>query len=638
MNERRSSKGAFQFASMKARRTESEPLSAADRAPNLTPIAKDDLISYIPDELLSLIFLFSLPSDRPPAMVVYEAPLSLAQVCSHWRSLAHSIPELWTSVHLLLAYFRPGVLDNLSEDDDEEEDEIENRTDNLKTQSTLGESQLEDPDDDNDEEEEIEEHRLLSKEDRILAQEDISRLPFIQSWFSHTRPSDSLKHLSISDEHIISNFDSPITDFVLDLLPRVETLDLMLCRRTLPRFTEFRPRAYERLRKLRLAGDAFEPGDWAFLLYDAPHLVEFDIRALGSSVPSLSSLLNWSQLTRLAVSYFNDPQDIPSVGVLLSVLRGCPNLESLRMVVRGDGVELEGVPVGQDEEESAVITLPNFHTLELEFAYSINALFDSLSLPSLAHIQLVEDRSRKHPPVPGIPSNALFHLLSRQRSLGYHQKIQKIGFEGVYYPSSILIECLEMVPSLKHLVCLVPLPDAQRCVVEPDKWLGFDDDVLAALTPAPGSTTSATTTSTIAPSSRASLGDDIDIAATSTPPPSTLCPALETFEIQYDWILELSVNQKRSSEAMVRFLRSRSSSFQGGGLTKLKKVVLPNTWVPNSEEDVEYAEFCSLRQNLRIVLVGPSGEEGHNDVDAQDQRLGDRWLSEGYWSEAWYQA
>jgi hypothetical protein len=431
-----------------------------------------------------------------------------------------------------------------------------------------------------------------------------------------------LKHLSISDEHIFSNFNSSITDFILDLLDRVECLDLMLCCRTLPRFTEFRPRAYERLRKLRLAGDGFDPGDWAFFLYDAPDLVEFDIRALRSSIMALP--LNWSRLTRLAVSYFSDPQDVPSVGVLVGVLRDCPRLESLRMVVRGDDVVEVGVGgVGllqNEEEKQEKIILPNLHTLELEFTYSIKSLFNSLSLPSLTHIQLVEDRSRRYPPVPPTPSNALFHLLSSQKN--HHDRIQKIEVEAVYYPPSTLIECLQMVPGLKHFVCLAPLPNSDRRVFELDERLGFDDDVLVALTPGPDS--------------------HIDTDTTIPTPASGVCPNLETLEIldsQLDWLPELK-NSFRTPEAMVRFLHLRSNASSQDGLAKLKKVVLPRAWAPSSKQ-VEYAKFCALRDSpasldIRVLRDPSGGGDDDEEVAGEAQRGG--WLSEGYWSEAWYQA
>ncbi|TEB33549.1 hypothetical protein FA13DRAFT_160927 [Coprinellus micaceus] len=131
--------------------------------------------------------------DRVPAMTNDEAPLLLTQICSPWRALAHDLPELWVSAHLLLAHFRPGTMDDATEE----------------------------------------------TESAIQADEDKARLPLIKEWFERTG-TQSL-HLTVSDEIIFASFDSCITDYVLTLLDRVESLDLLVCRRTLPRFTEILP-------------------------------------------------------------------------------------------------------------------------------------------------------------------------------------------------------------------------------------------------------------------------------------------------------------------------------------------------------------------------------------------------------------
>ena len=57
-------------------------------------------ISWLPSELLSLIFSFCLPDERYPNPSPTTAPLLPARVCSSWRRIAKSTPELWDSVHL----------------------------------------------------------------------------------------------------------------------------------------------------------------------------------------------------------------------------------------------------------------------------------------------------------------------------------------------------------------------------------------------------------------------------------------------------------------------------------------------------------------------------------------------------------
>lgn len=48
-------------------------------------------------ELLSLIFLQSLPDDGLTTPALNDAPLHLTWVCSRWREVALSIPDLWNS-------------------------------------------------------------------------------------------------------------------------------------------------------------------------------------------------------------------------------------------------------------------------------------------------------------------------------------------------------------------------------------------------------------------------------------------------------------------------------------------------------------------------------------------------------------
>ncbi|KAK6995818.1 F-box domain-containing protein [Favolaschia claudopus] len=57
-------------------------------------------ILEIPYELTSQIFLCCLPSNKRISPDPKAAPLVLAQICSHWRKIAVSIPELWNSFYL----------------------------------------------------------------------------------------------------------------------------------------------------------------------------------------------------------------------------------------------------------------------------------------------------------------------------------------------------------------------------------------------------------------------------------------------------------------------------------------------------------------------------------------------------------
>jgi hypothetical protein len=52
-------------------------------------------------EILQLIFKFCLPSTNTP-MHSQEAPMLLGRICSGWRALAYSTPDIWSRVHIVV--------------------------------------------------------------------------------------------------------------------------------------------------------------------------------------------------------------------------------------------------------------------------------------------------------------------------------------------------------------------------------------------------------------------------------------------------------------------------------------------------------------------------------------------------------
>ena len=57
-------------------------------------------IRRLPDDILSEIFYQCIHSHRNPLMSASEAPVLLTQICSRWRSVALSSPELWARLHI----------------------------------------------------------------------------------------------------------------------------------------------------------------------------------------------------------------------------------------------------------------------------------------------------------------------------------------------------------------------------------------------------------------------------------------------------------------------------------------------------------------------------------------------------------
>ncbi|KAF7288628.1 F-box domain-containing protein [Mycena indigotica] len=61
----------------------------------------------IPEDILRLIFLKTLPERRNTAMHPSEGPLLLASVCRYWQDLVMATPQLWSTIHVVVARFPP---------------------------------------------------------------------------------------------------------------------------------------------------------------------------------------------------------------------------------------------------------------------------------------------------------------------------------------------------------------------------------------------------------------------------------------------------------------------------------------------------------------------------------------------------
>nr|GAT56694.1 predicted protein [Mycena chlorophos] len=70
----------------------------------------------IPNDVLGLIFLHTLPERRNTALDASEGPLLLMRVCRYWRDLTLATPRLWASIHLVLSPHASGRLVNCLDD------------------------------------------------------------------------------------------------------------------------------------------------------------------------------------------------------------------------------------------------------------------------------------------------------------------------------------------------------------------------------------------------------------------------------------------------------------------------------------------------------------------------------------------
>lgn len=55
----------------------------------------------IPPEILQMIFVWCLPTNRNAVMHASEAPVLLGRVCSRWRQISLNTPEVWATLHIV---------------------------------------------------------------------------------------------------------------------------------------------------------------------------------------------------------------------------------------------------------------------------------------------------------------------------------------------------------------------------------------------------------------------------------------------------------------------------------------------------------------------------------------------------------
>ncbi|KAJ7639265.1 hypothetical protein FB45DRAFT_702489, partial [Roridomyces roridus] len=69
------------------------------------PDTTNHLISYLPPEIMSEMFIHCLPTKRSglDSFNFAEAPFLLSRVCSRWRQIVLSTPELWKELEIDLA-------------------------------------------------------------------------------------------------------------------------------------------------------------------------------------------------------------------------------------------------------------------------------------------------------------------------------------------------------------------------------------------------------------------------------------------------------------------------------------------------------------------------------------------------------
>ncbi|KAJ7072147.1 hypothetical protein C8F01DRAFT_231748 [Mycena amicta] len=329
----------------------------------------------MPRDVWEEIFIHCLPSSPDSDVASYNqkstipstrtAPLVLLQVCRAWRDVALSLPYLWTSLSVVVGggqAFPP--LSTASN--------WLARTGDLPLQLSLNQTNEAD--------------RNQELADDILA----LFIRYLRRW----------RDVKLDVANPTYGRSLQPTDPLY--APLLETFHLTTC--------------------WRLTRNEEIMQDLLKMLEGAPRLSSFSVSRLSdlNVAPDSTVAIPWTQLTHLDIMF------IPSVSACLSIMSGCPLLESCNLVVDPQQGLLPIAP----------IVLPALTSLELRIpAGELASLLDFAVFPALKnftlHVQDAYDQQALW------PQSSFMDFLSRSRCA-----LERLELHDTGVPSSEFIECL----------------------------------------------------------------------------------------------------------------------------------------------------------------------------------------------------
>ncbi|KAJ7665888.1 hypothetical protein DFH06DRAFT_1040588 [Mycena polygramma] len=383
----------------------------------------------LPLDIIQEIFVACLPTHRNCVMSALEAPVLLGRICSAWRAISLSTPRLWASLHIAEPTF---YVDSAGDTSLSFEQKVEQRLELAKIWlDRSGSCPL---------------SISLQSARQFVPQRDIalqSSRQFIEALIPFASRWQQI------------NFTIPVST-LLSIISRLEADTPLL--ETITFHTEFH---------LPVSGRC-----GAFGILRGPRIRSFSVPA-AIFVPDLLPL-GWSQLTNLSIG--ESLGDGLMGETILRTLSCCPELRRCRLVVN-DFHPATGMLVPSLTSGHPGVELPFLHTLQLHFGTmvypAVSLLFERLSFPQLHTFTLrgptnVQTANESNP--------ALIAFLMRSTCL------ESLDIDCGLLSKPSLLECLRALPSTIHQLQLRSI----RSGWEPQQN-SLDDDVLAALTPAPNS-------------------------------------------------------------------------------------------------------------------------------------------------------
>ncbi|KAJ6480858.1 hypothetical protein C8R45DRAFT_316874 [Mycena sanguinolenta] len=354
----------------------------------------------LPRDIVEVIFLACLPTHRNCVMSALEAPVLLGRICSSWRAISHSLPRLWSRLHIV----KPPLPYNM----------------NSVT-------------------------ALRAYQDKVAQRLEVSgawlrrsgTCPLSISLQSghHYDPSNDLPPPSAPSSNTPSSKD-PFLNVLIPFASRWQDMSVTIPSSAVQALLDLTGHDVPRLKYLAIASDTDADPTWLSpgSILCAPGLSRFSL--MGGDLhdhPSSRLPLPWSNLTALTL-LTRDPQKCQDI---LDILAQCSQLQTCQLRV----VESES-----EYRQDSIVECSSLHSIELWCSspsplHNSGRLLSRLSLPALQDFTLhgVEE-----------PSDS-GSLLS---SLATCTRLQSINIASAMFRKHALVDFLRGAPSSVRRLCV----------------------------------------------------------------------------------------------------------------------------------------------------------------------------------------
>jgi len=362
------------------------------------------LVRRVPVELWRDIFSHCLSTHRNPTISYSEAPLLLTHVCTLWRSIALTTPQLWTRIYIPVFYT---VKDPVW----------------AVTPTHLDRPELSD----------------------FIADKMEYRCTMVQEWLGRAGSLPLSISLSTQSSEPLQPIHRQLLDIVVQSLDRCQHLELTLI---------MMGEVFKILMRVEAA--------------QLPRLHELNIYSLRTSISEGSGLFTTQSLRKLSIGYLplrgsKDPFFVPlnwrnlnslsigssiPLGWVHQLLRHCPSLVYCKLMMQDGGSIADFEP----------ILLPDLRKLCIyQDCLNVDHLYSILRAPGLRTLDCFEIKLPRN----GTPPSIL-------RLLPGITTLQKLVINPLVFNKREIEECFMLASSIKHLVLRRTVDNKPWTIYYPD--------------------------------------------------------------------------------------------------------------------------------------------------------------------------